>query len=309
MAAIRTEQLTKIFGGRRRRGQVRAVDQLSLEVAQGRAFAFLGPNGAGKTTTIYMLLGLRRPSSGRGEVFGQPLGSIEANRRIGFLPEDMRPKSYYTVEGMLGHCARLYGIPEEARAERIGQALSVVQLQEVRTRRTSQLSKGMVQRLGLAQALLNDPDLLILDEPTSNLDPVGRRDVMNLVEQLKSQGKTVFISSHVLSEVESVCDDVAIIDRGRLVRQGVLSELMGKGSGWEITTQTLSAAAAEEIARLEGRIETRADGTTLVQVADEEAQRRVVAILVKSGHAIVATNQCRSTLEQVFLEALTEEQP
>jgi ABC-2 type transport system ATP-binding protein len=308
MLAIRTEDLTKVFRNRGGPNEIRAVDRLSLEVPEGRAFAFLGPNGAGKTTTIYMLLGLRRPTSGRGEVFGMPLGSVAASRRIGFLPEDMRPKEYHTVEGMLSYCAQLYDMSQSAAAARIDYVLSAAQLQEARRRRTSQLSKGMVQRLGIAQALLSDPDLLILDEPTSNLDPVGRRDVMNLLTDLRRQGKTIFISSHVLSEVESVCDDVAILNRGRLVRQGPLSDLASLETGYEITTRGLGPAAADQIAQFGAGIDARPDGTTVIKVADEDAQQRVLAILLQARHPVLEARKRGATLEQVFFEALREVQ-
>lgn len=305
MAAIRTEDLTKTFPGRRG-AEVRAVDCLSLEVHEGRAFAFLGPNGAGKTTTIYMLLGLRRPTSGQGEVFGKPLGSVAARARIGFLPEAMNPKGYYTTEEMLRYCAQLYDMSEEAAAERIAYVLSALGLEEVRTQRTSRLSKGMVQRLGLAQALVSDPDLLILDEPTSNLDPVGRRDVMRLLSDLKARGKTIFVSSHVLSEVESICDDVGIINRGRLVRSGSVAELTAELRGYEVTTRDLTEQASEEIARLGGRVEIHADGTAIIRVADEETQQRTVAILVQAGCPVLSAKQREATLEEIFFRALGE---
>jgi len=307
MSAIWTEGLTKTYGARRGRPEIRAVDQLSLEVSVGRAFAFLGPNGAGKTTTVYMLLGLRRPTSGRGRILGEPLGSIKAKAKIGFLPEAMNPKGYYTTQQMLGYCTRLHGTPESAAAERTDYVLSALGLQEVRHQRTSRLSKGMIQRLGLAQALVSDPDLLILDEPTSNLDPVGRRDVMNLLRELKGQGKTIFISSHVLSEVEAVWDDVAIISRGRLVKEGSLSELAGESGGYEVTTEALDENARQGIAVLGGHAETKPDRRTVIRVPDQETQQRVVATLVKAGRPVLSTRRLGSTLEDIFFRALGEE--
>ena len=250
MHAICTNNLTRVYR-QHRKSQLMAVDGLSLEVQEGRAFAFLGPNGAGKTTTIHLLLGLRRPTSGDGRIFGEPLGSVKAKARIGFLPEDMKPKPYYTTEEMLRYCARLSGIVDTAAASRIDYVLSALSLQEARARRTSRLSKGMVQRLGLAQALIGDPDLVILDEPTSSLDPVGRRDVMRLLRELKERGTTIFISSHILSEVEAVCDDVAIISRGRLVRQGSFADLASEAGGCDTATSVpLSGRVPLNTARL-----------------------------------------------------------
>jgi ABC-2 type transport system ATP-binding protein len=308
VAAICTENLTKVFPGRRG-SQVRAVDGLCLTVQEGRALAFLGPNGAGKTTAIYLILGLRRPTAGGGQVLGQPLGSVRAKARIGFLPEAMNPKGYYSTEEMLRFCARLYGISETIARERVDYVLEALNLGEVRAQRSSQLSKGMVQRLGLAQALVNDPDLLILDEPTSNLDPVGRREVMRLLLDLKARGKTIFISSHVLSEVELVCDDVAIINRGRLVQQGALAELAGRSGGYEITTRGVAESVRAELAHAGAQLDTRPDGAVVIWGPDEETQQRLLAILVSSGCPVLSASKRSSTLEELFFEALEQETP
>jgi ABC-2 type transport system ATP-binding protein len=306
MPVISTENLTKRFGGKGGSATL-AVDRLSLEVQEGRAFALLGPNGAGKTTTIYMLLGLRRPTSGRGLVFGKPLGSVEARARIGFLPEAMNPKGYYTTEGMLRYCAQLCEMPAAAARERIEYVLSALGLSEMRRVRVSRLSKGTVQRLGLAQALVSDPDLLVLDEPTSNLDPVGRRDVMRLLTQFKQRGKTILISSHVLSEVESVCDDVGIMNRGRLIRHGSLAGLASEAGGHEVTTRDLPDQAREEITRVGGRMETKPEGTTTIWTADEEAKQSVVGILVQAGCSVVSVAKRPGTLEEIFFRTLDQE--
>lgn len=307
MVALRTENLTKVFGKRAASG-VRAVDGLSLEVQKGRAFAFLGPNGAGKTTTIHMLLGLRLPSCGRGEVLGEPLGSVRAKAKIGFLPEGMSPKGYYTTEQMLAYCARLHGLRDREASARIDSVISVAGLEEVRRRRTSHLSKGMVQRLGLAQGLIGDPELLILDEPTANLDPIGRRDVRRLLLDMKKEGKTIFVSSHILSEVESVCDDVAILIRGRLVRQGPLSELAGRMEGFEIAARALPETTAHAITRAGGRIETATEDGVVICVPDEATQQRVLAVLVGADIPILYANKRAATLEELFFQALGEEQ-
>jgi ABC-2 type transport system ATP-binding protein len=306
MSVISTEDLTKRFGGRRGSQGTLAVDRLSLEVEEGRAFAFLGPNGAGKTTTIYMLLGLRRPTSGRGLVFGKPLGSVGARARIGFLPEAMNAKAYYTTEGMLRYCTRLHKMSDRAARERIGYVLAAMGLEEMRHEQISRLSKGTVQRLGLAQALVSDPDLLILDEPTSNLDPVGRRDVMRLLGELKRQGKTIFISSHVLSEVESVCDDIGIINRGRLVRRGPLGDLASQVGGYQVTTRGLGEQACEEIRRAGGLVEAKPDGTIEISARDEQMQQRVVAITVREGCPVLSATRRSGTLEEVFFRTLEE---
>jgi ABC-2 type transport system ATP-binding protein len=214
-------------------GTVRALDGLSLTVAPGRIVGFLGPNGAGKTTTMHVLLGFTPPTSGTAHVFGQSVLDTAARRRIGYLPEHPTLYPFLTGHELLLFAARLFGLHGRARRERIAEVLEQVDMTAAAGRRIGAYSRGMMQRIALAQALVNDPDLVILDEPTGGLDPLGRRAVRALLDGLRTRGKTVFFSSHELSEVELVCDEAAIVARGRVVAQGALDTLVPAGESLE----------------------------------------------------------------------------
>ena len=205
-----------------------AVNGLSFEVGTGEVFGFLGPNGAGKTTTMNVLLGSVTPTAGSAELFGVDVRRPIARQRIGYLPELTYYYKFLTVEELLRFYARLFGLSRSVTDRRIDELLKLVELEAVRRRPIRTYSKGMQQRAGLAQALINDPDLLLLDEPTSGLDPIGRMKVREIIERLQEQGKTVFFSSHELGEVETVCDRVAILHKGQVQEQGRVSDLLGK---------------------------------------------------------------------------------
>ncbi len=203
-----------------------AVDGLSLSVHKGEVFGFLGPNGAGKTTTMNVLLGFVNATSGYASLFGVNVREPIARQRIGYLPEMTYYYKFLTAEELLRFYAKVFGIPRSEADKRIDRLLKLVELEAVRKRTIKSYSKGMQQRVGLAQALINDPDLLILDEPTSGLDPIGRMKVREIIQRLKNEGKTVFFSSHELGEVETVCDRVAILHQGKLMVEGRVNELM-----------------------------------------------------------------------------------
>src|ERR1700682_2734693 len=214
-------------GLRKEYGHKVALHGLDLTVQPGEVFGFLGPNGAGKTTTIKILLGLVRPSSGEARLLGMPAGDAEARRRIGYLPENFRFHDWLTGAALLEFHARLAGLSPVVRRSRIPAVLDQVGLGGRGNDRIRGYSKGMTQRIGLAQAIIHEPDLVLLDAPTSALDPVGRREVRDLIRSLRETGMAVFLNSHLLSEVEMVCDRVAIVDRGRIVRSGKLTDLIG----------------------------------------------------------------------------------
>src|SRR5689334_10934710 len=203
-----------------------AVKDLSLKVHPGEVFGFLGPNGAGKTTTMNVLLGFVNPTGGNAYLFGQNVREPIARQRIGYLPELTYYYKFLTAEELLRFYARIFNIPRKLREKRIDEVLKIVELDHARTRQIKTYSKGMQQRAGLAQALINNPDLLILDEPTSGLDPIGRMKVREIIQRLKNEGKTVFFSSHELGEVETVCDRVAILSQGELKAEGKVSDLV-----------------------------------------------------------------------------------
>lgn len=203
-----------------------AVRGLNLRVAQGEVFGFLGPNGAGKTSTMNVLLGFVPPTSGTARLFGVDVREPIARQRIGYLPEQTYYYKFLTAEELLRFYAEIFQIPKAERSQRIDVVLKLVELDHARTRQIKTYSKGMQQRAGLAQALINNPDLLILDEPTSGLDPIGRMKVREIIQRLKSEGKTVFFSSHELGEVETVCDRIAILHQGELKTEGRVSDLL-----------------------------------------------------------------------------------
>ncbi|MHC9544561.1 MAG: ABC transporter ATP-binding protein [Vulcanimicrobiota bacterium] len=221
--AIETEKLTKVY----QNSKVKAVDEQDLRVPSGEVFGYLGPNGAGKTTTIYMLLGILKPTSGDGKILGKPLGSREAKERIGFLPESATMHLHHSGYSLLQYYGSLLNMDPGKLKGRAEHVLEIAGLSKAMHQNIETYSKGMMQRLGIAQAILNDPDLLILDEPTANLDPIGRKEVKDLLMSIKEHGKTIFISSHILSDIEQLCDRIAILNEGKLVRSGTIEELIG----------------------------------------------------------------------------------
>ena len=228
--AVRTERLTKDFvTGFRRAARHRALDDVSFEVPAGSVFGLLGLNGAGKSTTLKLLVQLLYPTSGTCEVLGRPAGDLEVKRRIGFLPEHPPSSRHLTGEGFVEFAAGLFGYRGEERRRRAADALDRAKIGADRRRPIREYSKGMLQRVGLAQALVNDPELVLLDEPMAGLDPIGRRDLREILTGLRAQGRTVVFSSHILSDVEALCTHALILHLGRVVTEGPLSSLVGDG--------------------------------------------------------------------------------
>jgi ABC-2 type transport system ATP-binding protein len=226
MNVVEAEHLQKTFALGFFRKKVRAVDDVSFTVGQNEIFGFLGPNGAGKTTTLKMLMGLIFPSSGAAKLFGRPVGDRAAKRRLGFLPENPYFYDYLSGEELLDLMGRLFGLDGAERKKRARTLLERVGLQRAADRALRKYSKGMVQRLGIAQALINDPELVVLDEPMSGLDPIGRKEIRDLIVELKREGKTVLFSTHILSDVELICDRVAMLVGGRMRDVGPLKQLL-----------------------------------------------------------------------------------
>ena len=242
--ALVTYGLTKDYAvGFWRKRRHRALDRLSLQVEPGEVFGFLGPNGAGKTTTLKLLMQLVFPTEGRAELLGRPCGDFSAKRCIGFLPENPSFYDYLTAQELLEYFAGLFGYEPSARRSRAAHLLDEVGIGAERRQQLRKFSKGMLQRVGIAQAILNDPELVIFDEPMSGLDPLGRRDVRALILRLRDRGCTVFFSSHVLSDAEALCDRVAILANGRLMTVGRVTDMLAfKGRGWELVASDVSDA-------------------------------------------------------------------
>jgi ABC-2 type transport system ATP-binding protein len=302
MDAIKTEGLTKHYqvGFWRPRPYV-ALDNLTLSVGTGEVFGFLGPNGAGKTTTLKLLMQLIYPTSGQAEILGSPVGDVAVKQRIGYLPENPYFYDNLTAEELLVYFARMFGCsPSEGRT-RAARLLDEVGIGAERRFQLRKFSKGMVQRVGIAQALINEPELVFLDEPMSGLDPLGRREVRELILRLRDRGCTVFFSSHVLSDAEALCSRVAILAKGRLAAIGGLDELTSVGSrGWELV---VSGLTAEVLARLKPRL-TRAtelgDGRFSLELPASTIPEQLIPDL--GGARIVSLNPLRGTLEDVFVE-------
>jgi ABC-2 type transport system ATP-binding protein len=304
MDAIKTEGLTKHYkvGFWRPRPYV-ALDSLSLSVAQGEVFGFLGPNGAGKTTTLKLLMQLIYPDSGTAEILGRPVGDVAVRRRIGFLPENPYFYDNLSAEELLVYFARMFGYSVREGRQRASRLLDEVGIGAERRFQLRKFSKGMVQRVGIAQALINEPEVVFLDEPMSGLDPLGRRDVRELILQLRDRGCTVFFSSHVLSDAEALCSRVAILAKGRLAALGSLDELTSIGSrGWELV---VSGLKSDVMARLMPRI-TRStplgDNRFSLELPPSTVPEHLIAELVTGGARVVSLNPLRGTLEDVFVE-------
>jgi len=299
MPVVETANLRKVYG------DTVAVEDLTLSVDKGEVFGFLGPNGAGKTTTVKMLLGLVRPTAGQARILDRRPDDPAVMGRVGFLPEHFRFHPWLTAADFLDLHGRLYGMPVDQRRQRIPELLARVRLADRADTRISKFSKGMSQRIGLAQALLNEPELVFLDEPTSGLDPLGRREVRDLIRELRDAGVTVFLNSHLLSEVEVTCDRVAIIRQGRVARIGTLDELTGHSVEVEVRAQGLTP---ELRAGLEhwGHI-AWADGARLtLTVEDEEVLPAIADWLIEGGARLYSLSPRRLSLEELFVQIMEE---
>ena len=302
--AIETQNLRKEFGDNV------AVKDLTLQVMQGEAFGFLGPNGAGKTTSIKMLLGLIAPTSGDARILGAPIDqtyTVQAARaRVGFLPEHFRFHEWLSAEEFLSLHGQLLGMDYATLRKRIEIVLDLVKLIPYRKKYLRTYSKGMLQRIGLAQVLLNSPDLVILDEPTSGLDPVGRRLVRDIIHDLRGRGTCVFINSHILSEIELVCERVAFIQHGEVVRVIEMSELGNLHPTVSIHTRGVTAPLLKGMTEWAGNL-SQQDNTITMTVADEDVIPAITRYLVEHGVDIYAVHPQRLSLEDLFIQVIGTE--
>ena len=298
-SAIETRRLRKQFGDKV------AVEDLSLTVPRGEVFGFLGPNGAGKTTSLKMLLGLVEASDGSGTVLGAPIGDRATRARVGFLPEHFRFQDWLTGRELLHFHGRLCGLRGAALETRSDELLARVDLLDAAHRPVKTYSKGMMQRIGLAQALLAHPELVFLDEPTSGLDPLGRLLVRDIIHELKAAGTTVFLNSHLLGEVEATCDRVVFVKAGRTVHELQLASQAG-GLDVELQTGPLDDGSRIALAAL-GTLQPHVDGRLWLRVANEEALPEIARTLVRHGVALYEMKAARKSLEAWFLEVMGDE--
>src|SRR5688572_11712875 len=297
VAAIETEQLRKVFGDRA------AVKGLTLQVAQGEVFGFLGPNGAGKTTSIKMLLGLISPSSGTASLLGKPIGDRDAMSRIGFLPEHFRFQEWLTAREFLTLHGQLLRMEADDLASRMDELLERVGLADYRNKLLRTFSKGMLQRVGLAQALLNRPALIFLDEPTSGLDPVGRRLVRDVIHEVSSQGTSVFLNSHLLSEIEVTCDRVAFIRHGEVVRVLELAALSTDETSLSIRVSNFPAEALSGLSQWGKDIQMDGEHISMV-IPNDAVLPAITRYLVSERAEVFAISPNRRSLEDIFIETV-----
>jgi ABC-2 type transport system ATP-binding protein len=277
---IETQNLTKVYRDFWGRQKVKALKALDMEIRKGEIFGLLGPNGSGKSTTIKLLLGLLFPTTGSALVFGKDASEVTKNEQIGYLPEESYLYKFLTAEETLDFYGRLFDMPASVRKERVGDLIEKVGLTWAKRRQLKEYSKGMTRRIGLAQALINNPDLILLDEPTSGLDPIGTREMKDMIIELRDQGKTVVMCSHLLADVQDVCDRIAILYQGELKELGRVDSLLQVSDQTEIRTKNLSKEAEDEIRQ----------------------------VLAKHGAEDVTIEQPRTTLEELFLNIVRESQ-
>lgn len=302
MLALKTEGLTKDYRSGFWQRRVRVLHDLNLEVQQGEIFGYLGPNGAGKTTTLKLLMGLIHPTAGRAWILGRDISDVAVKAQLGFLPETPSFYDYLTGREFLHFYGQLFGLPYGERRRRVDELLDVMGLSKAGELQLRKYSKGMIQRIGLAQALINDPQAVFLDEPMSGLDPVGRKEVRDLILDLKARGKTVFFSTHIISDVEMICDRVGIIVAGRLIRVGPLEELLGSEvESIEITASGLDEAAWVEIARWSMRPPVQRGEKVFFAVPTEKDASQALGLLLNRGAVIHTVHPHRLTLEEHFL--------
>lgn len=294
---LETNYLTKMYGSKT------GCSDICLALDKGQIFGFLGPNGAGKSTLVKMLVGLLFPTSGTASILGRPLGDLEARRKMGFLPENFRYQEWLTGEELLSFHASLYKLAGEEKRRRIPYVLEQVGLAGKGNQKIGSYSKGMQQRLGLACALLPDPDLVFLDEPTSALDPLGRREVREIMLELRSRGKTVFLNSHLLSEVEMVCDRVAIINQGRILATGSMEELLVDTVDVEMQVEGLTPSLVNELESLSRSCCVNGALVSLTLGSREEIPS-IAAAVVRSGAQLFSLQAKHNSLEDLFVSLI-----
>lgn len=312
-SVIEIENLTKDYEvGFWRKRRVRALDGLSLKVEGGEIFGFLGANGAGKTTTLKLLMRLIYPTGGRAHILGRDINDVSMHARIGYLPENPYFYDYLTAREFVEYCAELFGCGKSERRKRAGEMLARVNLdQKSWDKQLRKFSKGMLQRVGLAQALINEPEIVFLDEPMSGLDPVGRREVRDLIASLREKGTTVFMCSHILSDIEVLCDRVAIMRRGRLAETGRLEELRQRAGDTHRFELLIAGADLEalskELPSLHGSQVSHAPGGARIEVAGEEDVDAALAAVRRAGGRLVSVQPVRQSLEELFVRETADD--
>lgn len=302
---VEIEDLTKDYEvGFFKKKKVRALDGLTLNVEAGQIFGFLGGNGAGKTTTIKLLMGLMFPTSGTARILGSDISDTKMHSRIGYLPENPYFYDYLTARELMMYFAELFGIDAAKRKSRTEELLMRVGLEDAAwNRQLRKFSKGMLQRVGLAQSLINDPEIVFMDEPMSGLDPVGRREVRELIAELRTEGKTVFMSTHILSDIEVLCDNVAILRKGKLAATGKLDDLLAQSGETQTFEINVSGVTAEALAQEISGAEVHATPTgARIEVANETDVDKVLTVIRSQNGKLVSVQPVRQSLEELFVK-------
>lgn len=302
MLAIETFQLTKKFS----RGKITALNEVTLSVEKGTIFGLLGPNGAGKTTLIKILLGILFPTSGSALVLEHPLNHYKIKEKIGYLPENHRYPDFLKGRDVLNYFAKLSGVEKKRRVKNKAELLKLVKMEKWEQTKLKKYSKGMLQRLGLAQAMINDPELLFLDEPTDGVDPIGRKDIRDILLNLKEEGKTIFLNSHLLSEVEMICDEVAILDKGRLIRRGTVQELTSPSKTYRIETSKIKESVAHELKTHALKVE-QYNGYIQLSVSSQKKLNAIIDHLRENRIDIKSVVPHKQSLEESFIEILKKD--
>jgi len=306
---VQTEELSKVFRVGFWGKRVTAVDGIKLEVRPGEVFGFLGPNGAGKTTTLKMLMGLIYPTSGQAWLFGRELGDPQTKARLGFLPESPYFYDYLTSREFLGFYGHLFGLWGAVLDKRVDELLELVGMTHAKDLQLRKFSKGMLQRVGIAQALINDPELVVLDEPMSGLDPIGRKEVRDLILRLKESGKTVLFSSHILHDAEVLCDRVAMILKGRLVACGKVTDLLHQGTHHqvELVVDSLTPEGLDHLRPLVDKVVMQGD-RMLVVLKNQQQVAGALEIIRAAKASLVSLNPQKGSLEDLFIREVAGHQ-
>jgi len=298
--AVHTQDLAKRYG------KTVALSGLTMSVRRAEVFGFLGPNGAGKTTAVKLLVGLALPTAGQGWVLGAPIGDLQTRRRLGYLPELFRYQGWMTAREVLGLHCKLSGMARSEWTKEIDLALDMVGLADRADDKVEGFSKGMQQRLGLGVALLGRPELVLLDEPTSALDPVGRHDVREIIRQLKARGTAVFLNSHLLSEVEQICDRLAVVDHGRVIATGTMAQILGQDGAVRVRVTGLAPANRAALGEF-GTLEDEGEWLTFRGLNPDRVPQ-LVSEIVRQGGRVYAVEPRHETLEDRFLQLLKEQE-
>lgn len=306
--AVTVENLTKIFSGKGvHKEGIRALDNVSFNIEKGLVFGLLGPNGAGKTTLIKILLGIVFPSSGSATILGENIRNYKIREQIGYLPENHKFPNYLTGEEVIIYNSKLSGLNIDKNSPKVDEVLKLVKMEKWRKTKVKKYSKGMLQRLGIAQAIIHDPDLIFLDEPTDGVDPIGRKEIRDILVDLKNQGKTIFINSHLLSEVELVSDKVAILNDGKLVKFGTVEELTIDKQICEIKIEDKLSEQLTDILRKK-YLFNLSDSLVSLEISNNDDLNNFLDDLRNEGIRITGVNQKKTSLEDLFIKSLTEKE-